>query len=150
MNSKSKETVTQRLSRLMGAAGIAHFTASEVLTLGSQHASNGLNTLPPLNIVHQIMPTLAVVDMLRDVLKSPIVILSGYRSLAYNRAIGGAKGSMHLQFRALDIQAPHHTPKKLHAILWQWREARRWHGGLGLYGSFVHIDSRLHNDDWTG
>jgi hypothetical protein len=150
MNSKSTETVTQRLSRLMGAAGIEHFGPGEVLTLGAAHASNGLNTLPPLSIVHQIMPTLVVVDSLRDHLKSPVTILSGYRSEAYNKAIGGAKASMHRQFRALDISAKNHTAAKVSEILKRWRDQGLWRGGLGRYASFVHIDDRTANADWNG
>lgn len=134
----------------MGAAGIDHFGPSEVLTLGAAHASNGLNTLPPLDIVHQIMPTLVVVDSLRDHLKSPVTILSGYRSAAYNKAVGGARASMHMQFRALDIQAKHHTAELVWSILRRWRSDGLWTGGLGRYATFVHIDDRSDNADWTG
>jgi hypothetical protein len=150
MNQKPPETVTQRLSRLMGAAGIEHFGPSEVLTLGAAHASNGLNTLPPLSIVHAIMPTLVVVDSLRDHLKSPVTILSGYRSDAYNKAIKGAKASMHRQFRALDISAKKHTAAEVWGILKRWRDQGLWIGGLGKYETFVHIDNRSANADWTG
>lgn len=71
MSRSAPETVTGKLSGLIAAAGVQHFTAAEVLTLGAAHASNGLNTLPPLSIVHQIMPTLVVVDSLRAHLKKP-------------------------------------------------------------------------------
>lgn len=150
MAQKTPETVTAKLSRLMQSAGIKHFTAAEVLTLGAAHASNGLNTLPPLDIVHQIMPTLVVVDELRTRLKSPVTILSGYRSDSYNKAIGGAKASMHRQFRALDIQARNHTAEHIWTILRRWRGDGLWIGGLGRYRSFVHIDDRAANADWTG
>ena len=150
MSANTPATVTAKLSRLMQSAGIKHFTSAEVLTLGASHASNGLNTLPPLSIVHQIMPTLVVVDELRKHLQSPVTILSGYRSAAYNKAVGGAKASMHRQFRALDITAPHHTAEHVWSILRRWRSDGLWTGGLGKYGTFVHIDDRSANADWTG
>lgn len=150
MSRSAPETVTGKLSGLIAAAGVQHFTAAEVLTLGASHACNGLNTLPPLSIVHQIMPTLVVVDSLRKHLKSPVTILSGYRSAAYNKAVGGVKASMHLQFRALDIQAPNHTPELIWSILRRWRGDGLWTGGLGKYATFIHIDDRSENADWTG
>ena len=150
MSTQTPETVTQRLARLMGSAGIEHFSPSEVLTLGAAHASNGLNTLPPLSIVQQIMPTLVIVDQLREHLQSPVTILSGYRSAAYNKAVGGSRGSMHMQFRALDIQAKHHTAARVWSILRRWRSEGLWKGGLGKYATFVHIDDRSANADWTG
>lgn len=150
MSRDTAETVTGRLSRLIEAAGVANFTADEVLTLGAAHTSNGLNTLPPLSIVHQIMPTLVVVGELRRHLKSPVIILSGYRSAAYNKAVGGARASMHREFRALDIQAKHHTAEHVWSILRRWRSDGLWTGGLGKYKTFVHIDDRSANADWTG
>lgn len=134
----------------MAAAHIDHFTPAEVLTLGSQHEENGLNQLPPLKIVHAIMPTLALAEALRRKINQPVIIISGFRSAGYNKAIGGAKGSLHLQFRALDIRSPKVTPDTLHSILIQWRKAGQWRGGLGLYPSFVHIDDRSENADWRG
>lgn len=150
MASQRPQTVTGKLSGLIAAACVKHFTAEEVLTLGAAHSSNGLNTLPPLSIVHQIIPTLVVVDELRKHLGSPVTILSGYRSGGYNKAIGGARGSMHLQFRALDIAAKHHTAEKVWSILKRWRDQGLWTGGLGKYDTFVHIDDRSANADWTG
>ena len=150
MSRSAPETVTGKLSGLIAAAGVQHFTAAEVLTLGASHASNGLNTLPPMSIVHQIMPTLVIVDQLREHLKSPVTILSGYRSAAYNKAVGGSRGSMHMQFRALDIQAKQHTAENVWSILRRWRSEGLWKGGLGKYATFVHIDDRSANADWNG
>jgi uncharacterized protein YcbK (DUF882 family) len=36
----------------------------------------------------------------------PLTVLSGYRTRAYNRAIGGAKFSQHCESRALDVAPP--------------------------------------------
>ena len=79
----------------------------------------------------------------------PIVLLSSYRSPAYNRAIGdAAPKSYHMQFRALDIAVAGKTPRQVFDQLSAWRDAGKFKGGLGLYNSFVHIDTRGSNATW--
>lgn len=66
------------------------------------------------------------------------VILSGYRTVATNAAVGGAGDSQHLQARALDVQLPA-------ARLASFGEAAiaLGRGGVGIYPThgFVHLDS---------
>lgn len=75
----------------------------------------------------------------------PIVILSGYRTQAYNsRLEGAASKSQHVQGRALDLSHPILTPRQVFIAI---RRAQRAGtlpllGGLGLYRSFVHMDVR--------
>lgn len=69
------------------------------------------NRLPD-EIVPQALATLAMLQRIRDHLSSvagkdvPVVISSGYRSQALNRAVGGAAASDHLRGFAADIRAP--------------------------------------------
>lgn len=44
-----------------------------------------------------------LLQALRDELRRPIVITSGYRCTLHNRAVGGAERSMHLLGMAVDI-----------------------------------------------
>jgi hypothetical protein len=46
-----------------------------------------------------------VLQPLRDYLKVPIFVSSGYRCLRLNKAVGGACGSQHLTGEAADLQA---------------------------------------------
>lgn len=78
--------------------GIEHFTADEILRPVKLH-----DGVIPVLILDNIRPTLYLVDMVRDTLQFPIRITSSYRSFFHNKAIGGVKNSMHLQFNALDI-----------------------------------------------
>jgi len=85
---------------------------------------------------------------------APIRILSAYRTEAHNRAVGGSKASQHVQGRALDL-APvgRKGIAKLHAAIEQ--VARRTGSsirGIGVYPSFVHIDTRPGDRiaRWTG
>lgn len=47
-----------------------------------------------------------VLQPLRERLQKPIIVTSGYRSLALNKAIGGVKNSQHLKGQAADIHVP--------------------------------------------
>lgn len=51
-----------------------------------------------------------VLEPLRVKLARPVVITSGYRSPALNRAIGGSPTSHHMQGRAADLIVPGITP----------------------------------------
>ncbi|MDR3280203.1 MAG: DUF882 domain-containing protein [Synergistaceae bacterium] len=50
---------------------------------------------------------LAMLEELRRLRNSPIVITSGYRCPKHNRAVGGAAFSRHMNGAAADIYAPH-------------------------------------------
>lgn len=76
---------------------------------------------------------------------SPLVILSGYRTKAYNSKLeGAALSSQHVQGRALDIAHGTLTPKEMYIRILsaQRRGVLPDLGGLGLYKTFVHIDVR--------
>jgi hypothetical protein len=50
-----------------------------------------------------------VLQPIRDHFRTPIHIISGYRSSACNKAVGGAKNSDHLKGMASDIDQPGHS-----------------------------------------
>ena len=78
---------------------------------------------------------------LRDHLGEAITINSAYRTPSYNKKVGGAKNSMHLQAKAADITTRSLTPKQLHAKIEALiKSGDMQNGGLGLYPSFVHYD----------
>ncbi len=74
---------------------------------------------------------------LRDQLGVALIVHSAYRSPDYNRKVGGAKHSMHLQGAAFDISMANHDPESFEAIA-------RVTGftGFGFYPrqKFMHID----------
>lgn len=89
---------------------------------------------------------------------SPIVILSGYRTEAYNATLEGAAAkSQHVQGRALDIWHPSIEPRDIYLTILKAQRigALPLLGGLGVYRSFVHMDVRPkppteHLAVWTG
>ena len=74
---------------------------------------------------------------LRDALGKPMLVLSGYRSPAHNKAVGGAPASKHMDGTAFDIAMANHDPAAFEA-------AARKAGflGFGFYpgSGFMHID----------
>jgi len=110
------------------------------------------NSPPPRQLWKNIVPPLRIVDELRSSFGKPCRILSSYRSPAYNKAVGGAAQSQHLQFNALDIAFDGVSPQQAYDRLIEWRKAGRLTGGIGLYPSsgFVHIDTRGINATWRG
>jgi len=129
--------------------GFRHFNAAEFTTYFNLRRRGVRNSAPHRSLWPNIVPTLRIVDELRAHLGKPIVILSSYRSPAYNAAINGAASkSYHMQFMALDIAVSGHRPAEVFRLLQSWRTAKRFTGGLGLYDTFVHIDTRPTNATW--
>lgn len=82
-------------------------------------------------------------QVLRDDLKKPIVINSGYRSPEHNKRVGGAKSSQHLLGKAADIRVPSMQASKVHARIEELiKEGKMKNGGLGRYQNFTHYDCR--------
>lgn len=87
----------------------------------------------------------AVFESVRNLCQDkPIIILSAYRTLEWNRKIGGAKNSQHVQGRALDLKHTKLFNAEFYKII---KENIDYLGitGLGLYKTFVHVDIRPTN-----
>jgi len=84
---------------------------------------------------------LHVLEYVRGAVRSPIIVTSGCRCLAHNTAIGGSRGSKHMQGRAADIKCPDVLFETLKAKVDHFMEG--W-GGVGYYPNqgFIHIDTR--------
>ena len=88
-------------------------------------------------------------EALRRAVNKPIQIISGYRSPAHNKAVGGAKSSQHLTASAADLKIEGLTPKQvanmIEALI---ASGRMTQGGLGVYPTWVHYDIRGHKARW--
>lgn len=114
-----------------------HFTLDE-LTHSQAAARKGLSNDPDAAACEHLQALVDnVLDPLREALGRPIVISSGYRSPAVNKAVGGASSSQHVLGQAADITVPGLTVAQVVATI------RR----LGLpfdqlideFGSWVHV-----------
>ena len=80
-----------------------YFTIHE-LTKSTTAKKLGINNTPSEEELHNIRTLIEVVlDPLRQAWGRPILVNSGYRCGALNKAVGGAKTSHHLKGMAADI-----------------------------------------------
>lgn len=75
-------------------------------------------------------------ELLRSIWNKPILVTSGFRSVPYNRDIGGVPLSHHLHNRAADIVIRGIDTSVIA------KEARKLFNGVGEYRTFVHVDVR--------
>tara|TARA_R110000744_G_scaffold143565_2_gene255531 strand:- start:12859 stop:13242 length:384 start_codon:yes stop_codon:yes gene_type:complete len=103
----------------------------------------------PINIYHNIVKVANQLQVLRDYLKKPININSGYRSEEYNKAIGGVPDSQHIMGRAADITIKGISANEVYETIEKLiTNGHILQGGLGLYDNFVHYDIRGSRARW--
>lgn len=83
-------------------------------------------------------------QVLRDILGKPVTVSSGYRTQAHNKAVGGHPNSYHQYGMAADIIVREIPASEVQKLL------KNWHGGLGAYAGFTHLDIRPHRARWRG
>lgn len=67
----------------------------------------GIRNTPSANVLARLRNTAAGMEKVRDILGDvPILVSSGYRSLALNAAVGGSPTSDHVDGDACDFKAP--------------------------------------------
>lgn len=150
MNAQETQ-LAKELERFIDELKLTHFKGRE-FTPYWDRAKNGVkNTVPPRQHWANIVKPLQMLNTLRTQCGSPIYLTSTYRSPKYNAQLAGAADqSRHLVFNAIDFYSEQFTPRQLHAALKKMRDGGMFKGGLGLYKTFVHIDTRGYNADWKG
>lgn len=95
-----------------------HFTLAE-MCVSERAARLGLRNTPPPEVMPALTRTAQGLEAVRVRLGcAPILITSGYRCLALNRAIGSAETSQHIKGEAADFIAPRFgTPTELATAL---------------------------------
>lgn len=105
----------------------------------------------PVKLLWNILPTIRVLQELRNKYGKPIIINSSYRSPSYNRMVGGSKHSLHLEFNAIDFTIEDKAElKSLFLQLHIWDKEYHFKFlpkpgsmGIGFYeGRFIHLDTR--------
>lgn len=94
---------------------------------------------------HEVVQAL---DIARDIYGYPIIITSGFRSVAHNKAIGGSRKSSHLLGYAVDIAVPNSRRRFL--LMEALLDAGFTRFGIGE--NFIHVDMDPQKDPnviWT-
>lgn len=84
-------------------------------------------------------------QQIRNHFGRPVIINSGYRCTSHNKAVNGATKSKHLSGMAADIYINGIEPKEVA----KYAESIGIKG-IGLYDTFVHIDTRTTKSFWYG
>jgi hypothetical protein len=133
------------------SSGGAQAAPAEGLEAGQLSANFGLGEFAshdgaptPQEVQANLRELAAQLEVLKAELGgATVTIMSGYRSPAHNREVGGATNSEHMQGRAADIKVAGFTPRQVADTIERLiREGRMKQGGLGRYASFTHYDTR--------
>ena len=91
-----------------------HFTLDE-MTHSQTAARLGLDNDPPIDLLQALKRTATGLEAVRMRLgAAPILISSGYRAPAVNKAVGGSATSQHMRGEAVDFTAPRFgTPRQI-------------------------------------
>ncbi|MFM2162257.1 MAG: hypothetical protein RLZZ383_1769 [Pseudomonadota bacterium] len=124
------------------AEGLESGQLSANFAVGEFASHDGAPT--PQEVQANLRELAAQLEVLKAELGGAAVsIMSGYRSPAHNREVGGATNSEHMQGRAADIKVAGFTPRQVADTIERLiREGRMKQGGLGRYASFTHYDTR--------
>lgn len=82
-----------------------HFSLAE-LTASQTAARKGLDNTPTQAAMKNLKTTCEQLEAVRELLGHPLIISSGYRSTAVNKAVGGAANSAHVNGWAVDFICP--------------------------------------------
>ena len=106
-------------------------------------------TVVPKEYMSNVEELARNLQILRDHIQEPIIVISGYRSPEYNKKCGGVKRSQHLLAKAADIIVPGMDSLEVrNTIIKLIKEGKMKPGGVGLYGTFTHYDIRGSNARW--
>ena len=76
-----------------------------------------------------------------------VTITGPYRTPPQNKKVGGATYSKHQSGTAADIKVAGATPKEVATYV---KKLMPYKGGIGIYGSFTHVDVRTVKSRWNG
>lgn len=111
---------------------------------------NRRNYAVPTDVMRNLIELAKNLQVLRDEIKKPIKITSGYRPAELNAKVGGAKSSKHIIGQAADFKIEGYTPKQVAAIIEKLIAAGKMkQGGLGTYSTWVHYDVRGTAARWS-
>lgn len=114
-----------------------NFTLAEFL-VSQTAARHDIDMTPPQSVVDNLQRLCReILQPLRAVLNSPVIVTSGYRPEELNRLIGGSPTSQHVRGEAADIRVVGYAT----ASVWRQLESMDLpiHQLIYEFGSWVHV-----------
>lgn len=135
--------------RYLNSLRLQRVSAQQVLESHAKKRGAVWNSLPHKSTWKRMGYVLKVVDRIaREMNVSEVEVVSAYRNPAYNARCPGAKaGSWHQANVAADVKFPVRA-SKVTAMARELRDLGLFHGGVGGYWNFTHIDARGTNVNW--
>lgn len=122
-----------------------HFELEEFL-VSEVAARLGINNTPTSGIHLRLERLAETMDEVRDLLGHPVIITSGYRSDALNRAVGGVHTSDHIKGLAADFICPRYGPPA--AVARRIQDSPiRFRQLINEFNRWVHIAIPLSDED---
>lgn len=90
---------------------------------------------------------ITILQKIRNHFGKVVTITSAYRTPGKNKAVGGTAYSQHLYGKAADIKIKGIAPKTVAAYAETLLKNK---GGIGIYSTFTHIDTRTTKSRWNG
>lgn len=141
----------EEYAEFLASLELRHISPDEIIK-PHRGIYNGVdNVLPPEKLWKKLPHTLRVADEIRARLGIPLVkISSAYRCPSYNSQIPGAvRNSYHTRNQAIDVV--YFCPvRKAYDMALKLRREGFFRGGIGLYPTFIHLDTRGYNATWRG
>lgn len=119
----------------------SNYNVSKHFKINEFACKNG-ERVPPHYLIN-VLNLAKQLEIIRTHLGSPIVINSAYRTIDYNKKVGGAVASQHLTASAVDIVVKGCTPHYVFTTIRSLMRSGTIAGGcVILYKNFVHYDIR--------
>jgi uncharacterized protein YcbK (DUF882 family) len=92
---------------------------------------------------------ISALQKLRDRVKCPITVTSGFRCTDYNKKVGGVRNSQHISGEAADIHIHGMDAKEMYGHALSIPAFKD--GGIGIYPDrkFIHVDVRTKAARWA-
>lgn len=122
-----------------------NFTINELI-FSETAVTNNIDNRPSVEVIANLKALCEnVLQPLRDYLKSPVIITSGYRSRELNRKIGGVSNSQHILGQAVDFVVPDRKLKEVFDYIKNFLPYDQLLLESGKNGKWIHVSFRRNN-----
>jgi len=136
-------------AKYIESLGLKHITPDKVLHPHFKRRGSISNSIPPKHLWKNIAELLKVVDQLSANLDAEVKpFISAYRNPKYNKSVKGRPTSSSLKNMAVRVSFVGVNPVEVGFAARKLRSEGAFKGGVGVYSTSVHIDSRGTNADW--